>query len=244
MRTVETLEVARHLAPPTCRETGLIRTRFRIALVDGLDAITSSTSKMGRLSSMRLPAAATQTQAFNRRRGTSGCELQAKPKLRRPHKMPESVIPGLVAGLFALLGAFAGSALSRRSEYEKCLRQERTQAFGILVKELYETRLYATVVYYDEPGTEQEKSMKVTEAFTRLQKHLSIARLFMSESSREKLSELVNQLWLNCTAQGGPANRVIQNEELMKQIQSVLEQDLNYLPWRVRWPLKKVFIAH
>ena len=157
--------------------------------------------------------------------------------------MPDSVVPGLVAGLFALLGAFAGSALSRRSEYEKWLRQERTQAFGVLVKELYDTRLYATVAYYDEPGTEQEKSMKVTEAFTRLQKHLSIARLFMSEGGREKLSEFVNQLWISCTVRGGPANGVIQTKDLMKQIQAVLEQDLNYLPWRVRWPLKWVSIA-
>ena len=152
--------------------------------------------------------------------------------------MPDSLTPGLVAGLFALLGAFAGSALSRRSEYEKWLRQERTQAFGVLVKELHDTRLYATVAYYDEPGTEQEKSMKVTEAFTRLQKHVSIARLFMSEAARELLSDLVNRLWVNCTVQGGPANRVIQNKELMKQIQAVLEQDLNYLPWRVSWPFK------
>jgi len=152
--------------------------------------------------------------------------------------MPDLVVPGLVAGLFALLGAFAGSALSRRSEYEKWLRQERTQAFSTFVKELHETRMCATVEYYDRAGTEQEKSMKVTEAFTRLQKHVSTSRLFMSETGREKLSELVNNLWINCTSQGGPANRVIQINDLMKNIQIVLENDLNYLPWKVRWPFK------
>ena len=98
--------------------------------------------------------------------------------------------------------------------------------------------MYAAVAYYDEPGTEQQKSMKVTEAFTRLQKHVSTARLFMSESGREKLSELMSDLWVNCTVKGGPANRVTQTKELMKQIQATLEQDLNYLPWRVRWPFK------
>lgn len=148
--------------------------------------------------------------------------------------MPDTIVPGL----FALLGAFVGSALSRRSEYEKWLRQERTQAFSSLVQELYDTRMYATVVYYDEPGTEQQKSIKVTEAFTRMQKQVSTARLFMSENGREKLSDLVNDLWVNSTVQGGPANRAIQTKELMKQIQAVLEQDLGYLPWRVRWPFK------
>lgn len=152
--------------------------------------------------------------------------------------MPDPVVSGLVAGLFALLGAFAGSALSRRSEYEKWLRQERTQAFGVLVKELHDTRMYATVAYYDEQGTDQQKRMKVTEAFTRLERHVSAARLFMSEAGRERLSELVNDLWVNCTVQGGPANSAIQNKSLMQQIQAVLEKDLNYLPWRVRWPFR------
>ena len=149
--------------------------------------------------------------------------------------MADSVVPSLVAGLFALLGAFAGSALSRRSEYEKWLRQERTKTFEVLIQELYDTRRFATVTYYDELGTEREKSIKVTEAFARLQKHMSIARLFMSVGGREKLSELVHQLCVNCTVQGGPANRAIQTENIMMQIQFVLEQDLNYLPGRVRW---------
>lgn len=155
------------------------------------------------------------------------------------HKhMPESIATALIAGLFALLGAFAGSALNRRSEYEKWLRKVRTQAFGALVTELHATRLYASVAYYDEPGTELEKSVRVTEAFTRLQKHVSSARLFMSPDGREKLAQLTNDLWVNCTVQGGPANRVTQIQELMKQIQTTLEQDLNYLPWRVQWPFK------
>jgi hypothetical protein len=142
------------------------------------------------------------------------------------------VVPGLVAGLFALLGVYAGAALTRRTEYEKWLRQERTQTFAKFVQELHETRLYAANVYYDEPGTEQEKSIKVTESFTRLQKHVNIARLFMSEAGREQLSSLTNELWVNCTVQGGPANRVSQTKDLMSKVQSLLERELTYLPWR------------
>lgn len=152
--------------------------------------------------------------------------------------MSDLVAPGLIAGLFALLGAFAGAALTRRTEYEKWLHQERTLAFATLLRELHETRLHATTAYYDEPGTEMEKSIKVTEAFTRLQKHVSIARLFMSEPGREEVSKLANDLWVNCTVQGGPANRVSQTKELMKTIQLTLERELNYMPWKVRWPFK------
>lgn len=137
-----------------------------------------------------------------------------------------------------MLGAFTGAALTRRTEFEKWLRQARTEAFAAFLRELHETRLYATHVYYDEPGTEQEKSMKVTEAFTRFNKHLALTRLFISEVGREELSSLVNTLWVNCTVQGGPANRVNQLKELMQNIQVVLERELTYMPWEVRWPFK------
>ena len=68
--------------------------------------------------------------------------------------MSDIFIPGVVAGVFALLGAFAGAALTRGTEYEKWLRQVRTEAFATLLRELHDTRLYATTAYYDEPGTE------------------------------------------------------------------------------------------
>lgn len=152
--------------------------------------------------------------------------------------MSDILVPGVIAGLFALLGAFVGAALTRRTEYEKWLRQARTEAFATFLRELHDTRLYATNAYYDEPGAEQEKSIKVTEAFTRFQKHVALARLFISDAGREELSSLVNDLWVNCTVQGGPANRANQVKELMHKIQGVLERELNYMPWKVRWPFK------
>lgn len=151
--------------------------------------------------------------------------------------MSDVLVP-IVAGLFAMLGAFAGAALTRRTEFEKWLRQARTEAFAMFLRELHDTRLYATTAYYDEPGTDQEKSIKVTEAFTRLNKHVALARLFISEAGRDELSSLVNNLWVHCTVEGGPAKRVNQIKELMEKIQTVLERELTYMPWEVRWPFK------
>lgn len=148
-------------------------------------------------------------------------------------------IPGMVTGLFALIGAFIGAALTRRNEYEKWLRQERTQAFATLFRELHKTRLYATTAYYDESGTDNEKSTKVTEAFTLLDQHVNIARLFMSEAGRKETSALVKDLWCQCTVKGGPANRAIQIKELMSNIQRTVESELNYQGlWKLLWPFK------
>ena len=134
--------------------------------------------------------------------------------------------------------AFAGAALTRRTEYEKWLRQERTQAFATFLKELHDTRLLASKVYYDEAGEEFTKSMKVTEAFTLLQKSLNIARLFMSQPGRDEVSKLATEIWVNCTVQGGPANRVTQTKQLMEQVQAVIERELDYMPMTFNWPFK------
>jgi hypothetical protein len=136
------------------------------------------------------------------------------------------------------VGAFAGAALTRRTEFEKWLRQARTEAFAALIRELHDTRLYATTAYYDEPGTELEKSIKVTEAFARLKKHVALARLFMSEAGREQLSALVSSLWVDCTIEGGPAKRPSQINDHMSKLQAVLERELTYMPWEVRWPFQ------
>ena len=42
----------------------------------------------------------------------------------------DPVVIAVVAGLFSLLGAFAGAVLTRRTEYEKWLRQNRSEVFA------------------------------------------------------------------------------------------------------------------
>lgn len=149
-----------------------------------------------------------------------------------------SITQAVVTGLLALLGAFAGAALARRTEYEKWLRQERTSAFGEFLRELHGTRMAVTAAYYDEEGTEQIKSTKATQAFVLLQKQVGIARLFMSVVGRSEFAKLLNDLWLHCTVQGGPANRVNEIKSLMESIQILLERELNFLPSKLPWKLK------
>ena len=91
-----------------------------------------------------------------------------------------------IGGLFALLGAFAGAALTRRSEYEKWHRQEKSNAFGEFLRQLHDTRTNASDAYYSGESAELAKSIKATEAFAKLEKYSGIARLHMSASGRER----------------------------------------------------------
>jgi len=146
-----------------------------------------------------------------------------------------SLTQAIVGGLFALLGAFFGAALTRRSEYEKWLRQEKSNTFGEFLRELHDIRRSVSDAYYGQEADEITKSIKSDEGFARLQRSAGIARLYMSDKGRTNFSKLLNDLRENCTVQGGPANRAIQIDTLMEEIQFLLERELNLLPWKPRW---------
>lgn len=147
-----------------------------------------------------------------------------------------AIVTAFVAGLFALLGSFFGAALTRRTEYEKWLRQARTEAFATLVRELHEARSQASTAYYDEGEEEPDRGIKITAIFAALEKHVALARLFMSSAGREDLSSLVSKLWQGYSSTGGSANYALQNKEAMQRFQTLLEAELEYLPPRTYWP--------
>lgn len=137
------------------------------------------------------------------------------------------LITAFVAGLLALLGGFAGAALTRRTEYEKWLRQERSKAFADFVRELHDTRLAAAEAMYDTAVPESQRSMHATELFAKLRKHEGIARLYMSCPARKILEEAVSEIWLASTGTGGPADHAIKIRDQMNAIQALLESELH-----------------
>lgn len=149
--------------------------------------------------------------------------------------MEDSLAQAFVVGLLALLGGFFGAWLTRRTEYEKWLRQQRSTEFAAFLRRLHEVRLEATNAIYSAEGDEQSRSMNATELFAGLRKYESVARLYMSASGRDQLPQLTQRLWVNCTATGGPANRGEQIKSTEAAIQALFEQELEHVPWEVRW---------
>ena len=149
-----------------------------------------------------------------------------------------AMLTALVTGLLAVIGAFLGAWLTRRSEYEKWHRQEKGIATSEYLRQLHATRLNASEAYYGvNDGDELSRSIQATEAFAQLEKFTSVLRLYLSSESRENLSELQKALWIHCTVQGGPANRVEEIKKLMHRIQLLLEAELTRVPNRLRWLL-------
>lgn len=144
--------------------------------------------------------------------------------------MESAFATAFIAGLFALLGAVIGSWLTRRTEYEKWLRQQRSTEFAEFLRRLYEVRLAASNASYAAEGDERSRSMAATELFVGLRPYESVARLYMREKKREEFSALIQELWVNCTATGGPANRAEKIKHIEKAIQLLIEEELEKIP--------------
>lgn len=147
-----------------------------------------------------------------------------------------SLIQVAIGSASALLGGFVGAALARFSEYEKWLRQERSTSFAEFLRRMNDVRLEASNVIYSTDGDVQTRSIKATEVFATLGKYESVARLYISETNRERLTSLREQLWLNYTVEGGPANRALQIKKVAQDIQLLLEQELKHKSWKSLWP--------
>jgi hypothetical protein len=93
--------------------------------------------------------------------------------------MAYPVIAAVVTGLLALAGGFAGAALTRRTEYEKWLRQERSTVFAEFLRQLYEAQAQALDAIYSTEGTELMRDIRVSEVFQTLMAHAGVVRLYL-----------------------------------------------------------------
>jgi hypothetical protein len=137
------------------------------------------------------------------------------------------LMTAIASGLLALLGGFFVASLARCTEYEKWLRQEKGMAFASLLRELHDTRLAASNAMYDVSLPEIQRSIKANEQFAKLSRFVGVARLYMSDSSRQQLERHVTSVWLGATSDGGPANSAVTIRDSMKLIQELLEAELH-----------------
>jgi hypothetical protein len=140
----------------------------------------------------------------------------------------------LLAALFPLLGVFLGAWLTRRTEFEKWHRQEKTIAIARYLQHLHETRQNARNAMYDSSSLSAlEKNTRAIQAFEDLGKSLALVRLYISEQNRRTLQEVQHNLYLQCTRDGGPAAGPNQISEMLEKIQILLETELSRVPGRV-----------
>lgn len=147
---------------------------------------------------------------------------------QRECRMPDTKITvAFISGLFALLGGFVGAWLTRKTEHQKWIRQQRSVEFAEFIKQFEALSLKASDIIYDSRLDKREKDVQLTELFVRLNSQENIVRLYLDKSDRENFSGLLHELWSFYSPTIEQSVRMKKHKELMKGIQSMLENRIN-----------------
>ncbi|HEX7649190.1 MAG TPA: hypothetical protein VF450_17465 [Noviherbaspirillum sp.] len=136
------------------------------------------------------------------------------------------MIVAVVAGLFALLGGFAGAALTRRTEYEKWLRQERSTVFAEYLRQLYKAQKEATDAIYSTEGTELMRDIRVSEIFVALKAQEGIVRLYLHPDDREEFTKRMREFEVAHSPTADQMLRLKKTEAALNHVQAVFERTI------------------
>jgi hypothetical protein len=140
------------------------------------------------------------------------------------------MLVAFVSGLLALLGAFAGGALSRRTEYEKWLRQERSTSFSRFLQAVHDTRMQALALIHEPGDTEDERAasdLRITELFAALQTQAGIVRLYLAPQDRGRFTALARELYVLHGLSTPQAHRISRIEQVSTELQAIFEASLH-----------------
>jgi hypothetical protein len=138
------------------------------------------------------------------------------------------IIIVIISGLFALFGGFFGALLTRRTEYKKWLRQERSVAFAEFLKQLNTASIEAIEVIFSPDFDKGQSDQKITNIFCRLNGPENVVRLYLEENDREKFSRLLSDYWELHFQSVKMELRVTKGKEIRERIQAIFEKTLHY----------------
>jgi hypothetical protein len=140
--------------------------------------------------------------------------------------MDFKIVVALISGVFALLGGFLGAWFTRKTEYQKWIRQQRSVEFADFIKQLENIRFKANGILYDCNLTEREKDLQITELFIGLNPQENIVRLYLDESDRKTFSDLNHELWVFYAPSIEQPVRMKRHKELLQSIQTMFEKNI------------------
>jgi hypothetical protein len=132
-----------------------------------------------------------------------------------------------VAGLFALLGAFAGAWLTRKTEHQKWLRQSRAEAYTKFLELLSKAHIAATDIMFDRSIEELQQNIKVTEAYMPAMDCARIVRLYLPPERRQEFSDLSHGYFVLHSQRSLGDSRLTTMGQKLQKIQQLFEETLD-----------------
>ncbi|MBC2735301.1 MAG: hypothetical protein HF981_13160 [Desulfobacteraceae bacterium] len=131
-----------------------------------------------------------------------------------------------ISGLFALLGGFFGAWFTRKTEYQKWIRQQRGIEFSEFIRQLEATMNKSRDIIYDNNISDRDKDMQITQLFTELNAQENIVRLYLKEIDRKNFSNYKHQIWAYYSPSTEMAARMKHHKILLRSIRDLFEENL------------------
>lgn len=138
-----------------------------------------------------------------------------------------NTIDAFLAGLFSLLGAFAGAFIARRTDHIKWLRENRSETFAHFLVKLNEAQETGHNILLDRNLDVQKRNILFTEAYIPLENYARIVRFYLPKCVRDEFSQLVREIR---TLHGSPDcgdSRLTVVGNKMDRIQAIFESALS-----------------
>lgn len=133
----------------------------------------------------------------------------------------------VISGLFALLGGFLGAWLTRRTEYDKWLRHERSVAFSEFIRQLNATALEAINILAKQDSMKDNCDLLITDLFCRLNGPENVVRLYLDEADRDEFSGLLKEYWILHSPKVKIERRIKEGKKKLEMIQAIFEKTLH-----------------
>lgn len=137
------------------------------------------------------------------------------------------IIVAFVSGFFSLFGGIIGAWLARRTEYEKWLRQNKSETFARFLEMISKAQKDAIDVFHDCSLSQQQQDIRVTEVYLPALEYGRVVRLYLQKCKRDQFSQLARAVWELHSDRSRKDSRLKTMEEKLRQIQELLEGELH-----------------
>ena len=140
--------------------------------------------------------------------------------------LEEKLLLAFASGLFSLLGGLLGVFLARRTQYEKWLRESRSQVYAKFIELIQNARRNTTDAIYDQSLDKSQRDIKITDYYNTALDYMKIVRLYLPKSLRNDFEKLGREIWsLHANIDSGQSRLTVLDKKL-NDIQEIFESNL------------------
>lgn len=142
-----------------------------------------------------------------------------------------NILTVILSGLLALVGAYVGAMLNRKTQHQNWLLQRRAEAFAKLWDALESARLESAKYLRSTDDTGMRREQKVMDIFHPAFAQAKVARLFSSSAIKNHIDKKISVIYagIATVSLGDTRFKEVANNET--ELQNLLESDLKNPNW-------------